>query len=179
MHAMDDQKNSSNAHTHNTYMYALRQASLRKLTKIVMHQCNDLIPTHAVLEKLDLNKREDRGIQRVPLHQIVGSTGRYNDFDLKFKPLHKGSKARWTNIANRAYRGYNLPPILLYQVGEAFFVEDGNHRVSVARATGKEWIQAHIIEIDSSALTPEPACLRLGFTLTGSNYSCTLLGGKT
>jgi hypothetical protein len=123
------------------------------------------------LDQLDLDKREDMGIQMIPLHQIVGSTGRFRDFDLKFAPRRKRSEVRWTSISDAVDRGHQLPPVLLYKVGKVYFVEDGNHRVSVARAAGKEWIQAHVIEIDSSMLTPEPSCQRLGFSLGDLNNS--------
>jgi hypothetical protein len=151
---------------------ALPQVFLQKVTDMVKHECNDLVPTNAVLDQLNLDKREDLGIQMVPLHKIVGSTGRFGDFDLKFIPRHRGSEARWMNVVNAIDQGHPLPPILLYKVGRAYFIEDGNHRVSVARAAGREWIQAHVIEIDSSALVPEPACQRLGFSLAGTNNSC-------
>ena len=59
--------------------------------------------------------------------------------------------------------GTGLPPVTLYKVGDAYFVEDGNHRVSVARMSGQEFVRAIVIEVDSSTLTTEPSCTRLGF----------------
>ena len=56
--------------------------------------------------------------------------------------------------------------MLLYQVGEAFFVEDGNHRVSIARANGETSIQANVIEFDVSNLTPKSSSFRV------SNIDC-------
>ena len=58
-----------------------------------------------------------------------------------------------------------MPPVLLYKVGEAYFVEDGNHRVSVARTRGEASIQASVVEFDTSHLKREPACTRLGYKL--------------
>jgi hypothetical protein len=52
---------------------------------------------------------------------------------------------------------------VLYKVGEGYLVEDGNHRTSVARTRGEETIRAIVIEIDTSALIPEPSCTRLGY----------------
>ncbi len=43
-------------------------------------------------------------------------------------------------------RGEELPPVSLYKVGERYFVEDGNHRVSVARYHGVEMIAAEITQ---------------------------------
>lgn len=164
----DKLKNSSRR----KHTKALHQVFLHKISDTVRHACNDLVPTNSVLSRLDLDKREDMGIQMVPLNQIVGSTGRFEDFDLKFTPRTRRSEARWANIADALNQGHPLPPILLYKVGQAYFVEDGNHRVSVARAAGRERIQAHVIEIDSSALAPEPSCQRLGFSLADTHDSC-------
>jgi hypothetical protein len=39
------------------------------------------------------------------------------------------------------------PPIEVYKVGDVYFVRDGNHRVSVARANGLTTIEAYVTEI--------------------------------
>ncbi|MBI5106700.1 MAG: chromosome partitioning protein ParB, partial [Solirubrobacterales bacterium] len=44
-------------------------------------------------------------------------------------------------------RGEAMPPIDLYKVGEAYFVRDGHHRVSVARALGENDINARVTEV--------------------------------
>lgn len=103
------------------------------------------------------------GVQSLPIDKIVSSTGRYRDFDLAFLPRHKETEDRWVNIARAQYNGVILPPPTIYKVGEIYIVEDGNHRISVARAGGQKTISGVVIEIDSSVLTPEPSCTRLGF----------------
>lgn len=155
---MNEHKDKLEISAWRKYAKALHQALLHKTSDTFKHECNDLVKTNAVLDQLDLDKREDMGIQMVPLHQFVGSTGRFGDFDLKFTPRQRRSEARWTNIAKSLDQGHLLPPILLYKVAQAYFVEHGNHCVSVARSAGKERIQAHVIEIDYSALAPEPSC---------------------
>ncbi|MCZ7670816.1 MAG: universal stress protein [Chloroflexi bacterium] len=40
-----------------------------------------------------------------------------------------------------------VPPIEVYQVGEAYFVKDGNHRVSVARQLEMSTIEAYVTEV--------------------------------
>lgn len=154
------------------YAGALRLASMRRLTGLVRQQCNNLISANTVLDQLDLETSEDLGIQNVPLGQIAGSVGRYTDFDLDFTPHQSAGEARWMRVASVLYQGKKLPPVLLYKVGRAYFVVDGNHRVSVAHAAGEESIQAHVIEIDSSGLTPKPACQRLGFKLQDAGIPC-------
>jgi len=118
-----------------------------------------------VFQYLENQPQTHRGLQSVPLEQIVGSAGRYNDFDLAYNPRRKTTKQRWVNVAKAKYQGAKMPPVLLYKVGEAYFVEDGNHRVSVARSNGEKLIEANVMEIDASNLKPKSSCTRLGFKL--------------
>lgn len=97
-----------------------------------------------------------RGTRMIPLDHIVGSVGRYRDFDRAFLPLNPASEERWKGIdvALNASRG--LPPIDVYQVGEVYFVRDGNHRVSVAKANHLAEIEARVTEIAARVpLTPD------------------------
>jgi hypothetical protein len=84
-------------------------------------------------------------IQTVPLSQIRGSEGRRDDFDRDFNPLRDYNKARWLNIAAARRRGKALPPVELVQVGDIYFVLDGHHRISVARAMGQRDIEARVM----------------------------------
>lgn len=160
---MDD----SEALARRDYRQALRRAFWRRLKQGVGHRCNDLVPAGDIFRHLSLENRRHLGLQEVPLERIVGSAGRHHDFDLAFLPRAQVTADRWLNIAQARYRGVELPPPTLYKVGDAFFVEDGNHRVSVARARGQGTIEALVVEIDSSALRPEPRCTRLGFKADG------------
>jgi hypothetical protein len=92
----------------------------------------------------------------IQVAQIVGSVGRYRNFDRAFLPRHAHARGRWTNV-DRAHReDVQLPPIEVYQVGEIYFVRDGNHRVSVARERGQEIVDAFVTLIEVSVLlTPD------------------------
>jgi len=144
---------------------ALQQAFWRKARNWLGRGCNDLLSFQDVYEYLRDRPHYQRGLQQVALSQIVGSTGRSGEFDLAYYPVQGGSKDRWVNIAKGRNQNTTLPPVLLYKVGEAYFVEDGNHRVSVARVSGDAHIVANVIEIDVSNLVPEPSCTRLGYKL--------------
>jgi hypothetical protein len=88
-----------------------------------------------------------RGMRIIEVEKITGSVGRYRDFDESFLPLKKSMGERWGRI-NRAYhRGEELPAVSLYKIGDAYFVRDGNHRVSVARYHGVVAIDAEVVEI--------------------------------
>jgi len=91
-----------------------------------------------------LNVEYDGGIRSVPIRQIRGSEGRSRYFDCDFNPLYDRARGRWLNIVRARQQGKDLPPVLLVQVGDIFFVRDGHHRISVARALGQNEIDARV-----------------------------------
>lgn len=88
--------------------------------------------------------RHYAGTRVVPIQQIQGSEGRYRDFDRHFNPLRPHLKERWQKMALAWLTGVTLPPVKLIQVGDTYFVEDGHHRISVARALGQTDIDAEV-----------------------------------
>lgn len=84
------------------------------------------------------------GQQEVALDDIRGTEGRQNDFDDCFHPLTDRTRLRWESIAKAYDAGVSLPPIELIQVGKVYFVRDGHHRISVARALGQTTITANV-----------------------------------
>jgi hypothetical protein len=88
------------------------------------------------------------GLREIPLDQIVGSVGRYNDFDRAFLPRRTETRSRWISIDTARLRDITLPAIEVYKIGSFYFVKDGNHRVSVARRKGQAFIDANVIEVD-------------------------------
>lgn len=89
------------------------------------------------------------GMQTVPVKLIVGSEGRYNDFDNRFFPKSLHLKTRWEHIDMAHIHDIPLPPISLYELGGVYFVRDGNHRVSVAKSKGIEFIDAEVVSLQS------------------------------
>jgi hypothetical protein len=90
-------------------------------------------------------RRPTSRVVAVPIRQIKGSLGRSTDFDANFNPLQERSRSRWISIATAIQRNIPLPPIELVQVGEAYYVQDGHHRISVAKAIGQDMIDARIV----------------------------------
>ena len=88
----------------------------------------------------------DRGVRSVPLDKIVGSVGRYNDFDDKFRLKQHVPPERLQRIKAAMKSGKPLPPVKLYQIKDEYFVLDGNHRIAAAKAFGWIDINAKIVE---------------------------------
>jgi hypothetical protein len=125
---------------------ARHRAFINELRAILRRETNELIPYHEVSRRMSAERQSYRGLQEVPIAQIVGSEDRFRDFDRAFLPKRDHTAGRWKSI-DRAYRSdIRLPPIQLYKVGAVYFVKDGNHRVSVARERGVEFIDAEVIE---------------------------------
>jgi hypothetical protein len=91
-----------------------------------------------------VHERRYVGLRSVPIDQIRGSEGRSTDFDRNFCPLQDRTRGRWLGIAQARQAGKSLPPVLLVQVREAYFVRDGHHRISVACALGQRTIEAKV-----------------------------------
>jgi hypothetical protein len=126
---------------------AVRKGFWRSVLSWINKSNNQLLPFDEIRTVLHDQGQYEVGIRQIPIEKIVGSVGRYNDFDRAFLPKQKHTRGRWINvdIANR--RDIGLPPIEVYKVGEVYFVKDGNHRVSVARERGQKFIDANVIEI--------------------------------
>jgi hypothetical protein len=96
-----------------------------------------------------------KGSQTVPIKLIVGSEGRYRDFNKYFLPKSEYLRSRWERVDEAHINDVILPPIQLYEIGGVYFVRDGNHRVSVARAQGVEYIDAEVTSLAAKiSITP-------------------------
>jgi hypothetical protein len=92
------------------------------------------------------------GIRTVPISKIRGSEGRSEDFDREFHPLRLHNQGRWLSVATARQRGVVLPPVELIQIGDIYFVRDGHHRISVAKAFGQEEIEAEVTVWETDCL---------------------------
>jgi hypothetical protein len=128
---------------------ARRRAVLADLLRPLLGRPLDLLPFEEVRERLHLRHLVDRGVGEVPLERIVGSLGREREFTRAFLPRHEALRERWQEVLDLAEGPRGYPPVELYQVGEAYFVVDGHHRVSVARAHGAPAIEARVQEYSS------------------------------
>lgn len=135
---------------------ALQRATVQEILARITGRTNELLSYEEVAEKLKLRIRAERGLKNIPLDAIVGSVGRYTDFTRTFLPRRATDMERWAGVKAAFLEDTGLPPIEVYQVGNVYFVIDGNHRVSVARQENFKTIEAHVIEVKTPiALTPD------------------------
>ncbi len=139
---------------------ARRKAFLRRIGAYLRRDpaSNQLLSFDEVKGALGAVSQVYLGMREVSVSKIVGSVGRHRDFDRAFLPSKPDLGTRWRRIDEIMQRAEELPPVSLYKIGDAYFVRDGNHRVSVARQRGVEMIDAEVIELRSripvdSALT--------------------------
>ncbi len=105
-----------------------------------------LLSYDEIKEKLHIGGPIYRGVKTVRVDQIVGSLNRYHEFDRAFLPKEDQLASRWQKVDRAFYEDIHLPPVVLYKVGEVYFVVDGHHRVSVAREQGQQFIEAEVRE---------------------------------
>ena len=131
-------------------------ASLEQVLARLRGKSNVLLSYDEVVQKLHAVQSTPRGLREIPLDSIIGSVGRYADFTRSFLPKRDSYEGRWARVMVAANSLVGLPPIEVYQVGEAYFVRDGNHRVSVARQMGLDVIEAYVTEVDTKVpITPD------------------------
>ena len=135
---------------------------VRRFSSALTGRSNRLLDLAAVRRACDVGSRRFGRTRAVPLDEIRGSEGRCGDFDADFRPLGGHLKDRWVSIATAQQMGRTMPPVDLIQVGDVYFVRDGHHRISVARALGQKAIDAQVTVWQVSGPLPweqrPPAC---------------------
>jgi len=126
------------------------QASLSRIFESLFGRPGKLISFDEIKKKLPIGASSHRGTQVVKLEQIIGSMNRYDEFDRAFRPYKANSSKRWQNVDRAFYEGVNLPTVVLYKIGEVYFVVDGHHRVSVARNQNQIFIDADVREFKAN-----------------------------
>jgi hypothetical protein len=141
---------------HADFSRARFKAFLNRAFAALSGQPTTLLSYDEIKQSLHIGGPIYRGVHTVRLDQIVGSLNRYHEFDRAFLPAEDQLAARWKNIDSAFYKDISLPPVVLYKVGQVYFVVDGHHRVSVARQQGQEFIEAEIRECSTKVnITPD------------------------
>jgi hypothetical protein len=130
------------------FTLARRRARLSRLKELLLRRStrSTLLSPEEIRRGVPASGSMYRGRRTVEVSRIVGSVGKHQQFDPNFMPLSNASPDKWKRI-DKAFRlGVELPPVSLLELGGIYFVSDGNHRVSVARFHGVEWIDAEVTE---------------------------------
>jgi hypothetical protein len=140
------------------YEQARRRARTAALTAALVRRSRRLWSLSDFEHDFPIKGSSYRGAAQVPVRNIVGSVNRHRDFDRDFNPLRSDDRDRWARVAEAYLEGTILPPVDLLKIGDVYVVRDGNHRVSVARHFGVEYIDAVVTEY----LTPSDTsiCVR-------------------
>jgi hypothetical protein len=127
---------------------ARRRARLRATVARIRreHTSNRLLSFDDLRREHGANNRLYRGTRVVEVEEIVGSVGRWRDFDRSFLPARTSMAERWKRIDRAFQRGEDLPPVELYELEGAYFVVDGHHRVSVASYHDVPTLEAAVAE---------------------------------
>jgi hypothetical protein len=154
-------ENFSRSHYAHLYNRALSQFKailfkgiVSRLKRRVLNRPQRLYDLNNLKPRLLLRGSCYSGIQVVPVCSIIGSEGRITDFDIDFHPLNETARQRWVNVAMAYLSHQPLAPVQLIQVGDAYFVRDGHHRISVSRAFGQIAIDAEVITWKASPPFP-------------------------
>jgi hypothetical protein len=132
------------------FQAARSRAFWQEMLGLLRGKSAELLSFEDIRARLRLREESYKGLQDVPLDQIVGSVGRYKDFTSNFLPRSGQMQERWSRVYAAASSMEGLSPVELYKIGDVYFVRDGNHRVSVARQLGAKTIQAHVTELPTS-----------------------------
>ena len=132
------------------FLRARRRATLSRVAARLRGEPDDvrvILPYDEVIDALGFVGEHPAGAAVVALDAIVGTVDRSREFDRRFRPTSGRVRSRWEHIAAAMRRGEAMPPVELVRIGEIYFVRDGHHRVSVARALGRTDIDAYVTEV--------------------------------
>lgn len=144
------ERRSGNPHAHryitaiDLFKSSLFKGRCIRIVKRVLSQPWRLYDLHSLREQIKFLGGSYSGIRTVSIGRIIGSEGRTADFDADFHPFSECVRERWINIALLYLSCTSLPPVVLVQVGGVYFVRDGHHRISVARAFGQKEVDAEV-----------------------------------
>jgi hypothetical protein len=138
---------STQALARDEFQRARRTAVIRALLNVIRRRPNDLLSLEQVRARLRVRQQHTLGMRTVDLERIIGSEGRYSDFDRRFAPRNRALRERWAGIARATLEDVNLPAVELIKISDIYFVIDGHHRISVAQYLGRRAIDAHVTEL--------------------------------
>jgi hypothetical protein len=149
------------------------KARRSRLVSLLTGRTDDLLSFEDVKQVMAPTGESYVGCKSVPVKRIVGSEGRVSDFNREFFPRRDFLHHRWCSVDSAFYDGVILPPVKLFEIGGLYFVRDGNHRVSSAKAHRIGYIDAEVTKLETNVrLHPSMTLEQIGQTAnseTGGN----------
>lgn len=137
------------------FRQARRQAAIQQVLDRLRRHPKRLLPFDEIRQGLRAEETQQKELREIPIDAIVGSVSRYEEYTRTFLPKFDDQEERWIKVREHIERS-GLRPISVYQIGEAYFVSDGNHRVSVARQMRSKTIPAYVTQVKSRVdLSPD------------------------
>jgi nucleotide-binding universal stress UspA family protein len=146
---MDEGSQARYAWAVEDFRRARRRAGLKAMVDRLRGSSSELLSYEEVSKKLGGHELPRRQLEEIPLDAIVGSVGRFMDFTRDFLPRQDSDAGRWASVKVAMTGLAGLPPIEAYRIGDVYFVQDGNHRVSVARELGASHIEGYVREVET------------------------------
>ncbi|MFC4944631.1 hypothetical protein [Pseudonocardia sp. GCM10023141] len=119
----------------------------------------DLLALDDVRRRLRIVGQTYDGLRSIEVVRIVGSLDRSSDFDRDFRPRLRRSQQRLASL-REAFPEGKMPPIEAFEVGGAFFVSDGHHRVALARQDDVDFIDADVTVLETNYTIPPDVDVR-------------------
>ena len=141
--------NISSKQSEDDFYKARNKALFNEIQHFLSPEEVNLISLNDIKQLIKPQNETYIGMKVIPIEKIVGSEGRYKDFDNHFFPKSSFLKSRWEHVDQAAIDSVILPPIKVYEIAGLYFVRDGNHRVSVAKSRGTEFIDAEVVSLQS------------------------------
>ncbi|MCR5284823.1 MAG: transcriptional regulator [Treponema sp.] len=148
--------NFTQSQSESDFSKAKNKAFFNEIQHLLSPEEASLISLNDVKKLIKPQNETYVGMKVIPIAKIVGSEGRYNDFDNRFFPKSSHLKNRWQHVDEAAIQAIDLPPIKVYEISGLYFVRDGNHRVSVAKSRGTEFIDAEVVSLQSEIVLKTP-----------------------
>ena len=130
------------------YSRMANSGKIHRTLNLLRHRSRKLADLETSKPETCKQSRHYAGQQSIAIDQIKGTEGREVDFDDAFNPLHDRLRSRWLGVASVRLSGKELPPVEVVRMGGDYYVQDGHHRISVARALGEQFVDAEVIDLD-------------------------------
>jgi hypothetical protein len=140
-----------------TFDKARRKDGYKRLARLVTRRGPEgLLPLDEVTRRLRFFDQRYVGIRAIPVDRIVGTTDRTGAFSAGFLPRRQDMRQRWRRV-EEVFQDGGFPPIIVYKLGDSYFVVDGHHRVAIAKQRGLEFIDAEVTELRTRYELPADA----------------------